>query len=87
MPVFPKKSPGQYHRCAQCSVLMYIHRIHESDDGTRLTCVNLQEEVKKRRDFRGECVFSVDPETARVSTCSYVRMCIRTCFYCVELTV
>lgn len=27
----------------------------------------LQEEIEKRKDFRGECVFSIDPETARVS--------------------
>lgn len=27
----------------------------------------LQEEVQRRRDFREECVFTIDPETARVS--------------------
>ncbi len=26
-----------------------------------------QDEIKKRKDFRKECVFTIDPETARVS--------------------
>ena len=25
-----------------------------------------QDEIKKRKDFRKECVFTIDPETARV---------------------
>ena len=33
----------------------------------------LQEEVQRRRDFREECVFTIDPETARVSYTVIVR--------------
>ncbi len=36
-----------------------------------------QEEVGKRRDFRQECVVTIDPDTARVSY-SYIS-CARTC--------
>ena len=32
----------------------------------------LQEEEERRRDFRGECVFTIDPETARVRAMIFV---------------
>ena len=35
----------------------------------------LQEEEKKRRDFRKDCVLSIDPSTARVSVLLLVFLC------------
>lgn len=51
-----------------------IHKIYHT---LSLVSIFYQEEEEKRRDFRQECVFTIDPDTARVSNESYCNDCMQ----------